>query len=138
MKIKKFLIPVMIVLMAGLFSGCQKDVKMYTHEYVVTADQWLTQDGLNYYYAPFQNQDITPSVESYGSVVAYVYDNNRWNPLPYVYPYYSAQEDKTWGENIRFDWKVGQVTFIVQDLDGGMPEGMNNFPTMTFKVCVLY
>ena len=138
MNLKRFLLPVLAIVTMGLFAGCQKDVKMYTHEYVVSADQWVTQEGLNYYYASFKNMDITANVEEYGSVLAYVHDEGRWNPLPYVYPYYSAAEDRTWGENIRFDWTRDEVTFIVQDLDGGLPEGMNQFPTLTFKVNVLY
>lgn len=149
---KRFLIPLLAVAMMLLASSCAKEYITEEHyhnttnvyenvtsttEYVVTANDWVTEDGLGYYYASYSNDNITEAVERSGIVVVYVFDDNRWNMLPYVYPYYSAAEDKTWAENIRFDWSVNEVTFIVQDLDGFMPEGMDNFPTMTFKVCVL-
>ena len=37
-------------------------------------------------------------------------------------------------ENLRFEWEKGQVTFIIQDLDGYDPEDM--ISTISFKVCV--
>lgn len=136
MKAKKLFLPLVALMMMLLASSCSKDVTI-AYEYTVYPNQWVTEPGINYYYATFENVDITPDVELDGMVVAYVYDDGRWNQLPYVYPYYSNAEDKTWAENIRFDWTTNEVTFIVQDLDGGMPEAINNSSVMTFKVCVL-
>lgn len=149
---KRILLSIISIVMLVSFSSCSDEYITEEHyhvtnvngstfinyEYTVNANNWVTQDGLNYYYASFQNQDITQYVENNGAVVAYVWEDERWNQLPYVFPYYSASEDATWGENIRFDWKKGEVTFIIQDLDGGLPEGMANVPTMYFKVCVMY
>lgn len=134
-----------------LMVGCTKEYITHEHyyqtivdgstllnyEYIVNPNDWVTEDGVGYYYASFNNQDITQAVEDNGAVVAYVWSDGRWNLLPYVFPYYSAAEDATWGENIRFDWKKGEVTFIIQDLDGGLPEGMENIGQMIFKVCIL-
>ena len=145
---KKFLFPLLAVMLVGVMTSCDDyyiaQNLTQTHEYQVSASQWITKDGLGYYYAPFQNADITSDIEKYGMVTAYVYDDGRWNPLPYVYPYLANDVDAngqpiqvTVAENIRFDWTTNEVTFIVQDLDGGMPADMRNFPTLTFKVCVL-
>ena len=149
---KKFLLPMLAVAMMGVATSCTKEYYYDEHdhnnttvyenvtmttEYYVKANDWVTEDGLNYYYASYSNDNITEAIERSGLVVAYVYDDGNWNMMPYVYPYYSAAEDATWAENLRFDWNTGVVTFIVQDLDGGLPEGMESFPDMTFKVCVL-
>lgn len=137
MKAKKFLLPLLAMFIIGLTAGCTREDASVSYLYTVTASQWVTSATTPYYYATFENYDITPDVENHGMVVAYVLEDGRWNQLPYVFPYYSAAEDATWGENYRFDWTTNEVTFIVQDLDGGMPEDMANIPTCYFKVCVL-
>ncbi|MCQ2297345.1 MAG: hypothetical protein MJZ51_01855 [Bacteroidales bacterium] len=136
MKAKKILLPILACIVLAITSGCSKEVTL-SYEYDVYPNNWITQAGLNYYYATFANSDITPSVAANGMVVAYVLEDGRWNQLPYVFPYYSAAENATWGENIRFDWRTGEVTFIIQDLDGGLPEGMESIDPMRFKVCVV-
>ena len=150
MKMKRFILPLIAILLLGVTSSCTDEYYIYqnvtqTHEYTVSGSQWVTSDNVNYYYASFNNADITSAIEEHGTVVAYVFDDGRWNPLPYVYPYSITVEDQNTGElvditiaeNIRFDWTTNEVTFIMQDLDGGMPEGVGRLPTMTFKVCVL-
>lgn len=138
MKAKKFLLPLLAILVLGITTGCTREDHTTSYLYKVSYNQWVTQAGINYYYATFENYDITPDVENHGMVVAYVFEDGRWNQLPYVFPYYSAAEDASWGENIRFDWKTNEITFIIQDLDGGLPEGMNNIDDMHFKVVVMH
>lgn len=149
---KKIFLPLLAFALLCLMSSCTKEYVTHEHnsyvtqingatyinyEYTVYASDWVTEDGISYYYATFRNLDITQQVEDNGAVIAYVWDEGRWNQLPYVFPYYSAAEDATWGENIRFDWRKNEVTFIIQDLDGALPEGIANIDPMVFKVGIL-
>lgn len=127
--------------------------KVYARDFTIKPGDWKRNEGANnpgfdnYLYAEFQNEDITQDVVDNGTVQAFIYTiydvaNNlgSWNPLPYVYPL----EIKTneggvetiviAPENTRFDYNVGTVTFIIQDLDGYDPEDITN--SMSIKVCV--
>lgn len=138
MKFLRFFLPVVALLC--LTTGCRKDVHMTTHEYTVTASHWerTADDVSDHYVATFANRDITEEVVLTGAVNAYVLDKGCWNPLPYIRPYYSADYDVVIGESIRFRYEEGRVTFVLEDLDANLPEGINNMPTMTFRVCVMY
>lgn len=157
MKLIKLFLP--MVVLTVLATGCKKEyitygTEVYTHEYKVTPAQWTRNTGNNlpggnnYLYASFQNADIDAGVMENGTVNAYVYNvydvaNNlgAWNTLPFVFPLEVTEDDGTGNprlvivpENIRFEWELGKVTFIIQDLDGYDPEDMNM--TINFKVSV--
>ncbi|MBR4228014.1 MAG: hypothetical protein IKR72_02820 [Bacteroidales bacterium] len=168
MKFLKLFIPALAL--AALFSGCTKEyitneyyqgAKVYARDYTIKPSDWTVNypDGDeiaredNFFWAEFDNPDITKNVVENGTVQAFIYTlyNNlgSWNPLPYVYPLYIEKTDKTTGdvlesyivsENTRFDYrydeedKVGKVTFTIQDLDGINPVDIIN--DMSIKVCV--
>lgn len=141
MKIKKILLPLIALFALAITSSCSKDVT-YTYDYVVNPGHWVTNANVNYYYASFQNADITPEVMEHGIVVAYVWDENSksWNQLPYILPItynFSDGSSATVPENLRFDWNTGVVTFILQDLDGVLPEGMADIPSYNIRVSVI-
>lgn len=148
----KHLIPILAVAFISLFSSCKREVvhetvvneitkevaATVTEEVTVRAKDWIEDSEANYYYATYDCSSLTKDVDSYGAVIVYYYDNEgRWNMLPYVTPYYSDEMDDTWAENIRFDWEHGKITFIVQDLDGGLPENIQLMPDLYFKICII-
>ena len=104
----------------------------------------------NYLYCEKAIPAIDQSVFQNGTVQMYcwnVYDNmnnlGAWNTLPFVYPleiYVTNDEGNTEmivvPENLRFEWELGKVTIIIQDLDGYDPESMELAGPISFKVCV--
>lgn len=151
MKLIKLFIP--MVVLTVLATGCKKEyitygTEVYTHEYEVTPAQWTRSQGSlpggnNYLYASFNDADIDASVMQNGTVNAYVYNvydvaNNlgAWNTLPFIFPLEVTDNGNLVivPENIRFEWELGKVTFIIQDLDGYDPEDM--IQTIHFKVSV--
>ena len=160
------------IALAALLCGCTKEyitneyyqgAKVYARDYTIKPSDWKTlyPDGDkiaredNYFFAEFDNPDITQNAVDNGTVQAFIYTiydvtNNlgSWNPLPYVYPLLIEEKDGTGavinsyivGENTRFDYhydkedKIGKVTFIIQDLDGINPVAIAN--SMSIKVCV--
>ena len=131
--------------------------KVYARDFTVKPSDWqvnyadgdqITRED-NYLWAEFDNPDITQDAVDNGTVQAFIYTlydvtNNlgSWNPLPYVYPLLIEEKDGTGavinsyivGENTRFEYNVGKVTFIIQDLDGINPVDIAN--SMSIKVCV--
>lgn len=154
MKLFKFIIGALAASM--LIQGCTREYygsNVYTRFYPVTPSDWQKNEGptvpgaYNYFYAQFENPDITDAVIERGTVQAYIYaiydfskNLGSWNPLPYVYPYEAIIEEGgttstvVIPENTRFEFEPGIVTFIIQDLDGHDPEELTN--TMTIKVSV--
>lgn len=45
--------------------------------------------------------------------------------------------DVTVAENIRFDVRYGEITFIIEDMDGYLPGDMNGTVPMTFRIVAL-
>jgi len=152
-----------LLAIAALATGCTKEYiteeyitkeyyegpQMLTYTYTVPASDWelhqgsQEQGGDNYLFATYNNSDITADVETSGTVQAEVwniYNQEKglgaWNPLPYVCPIMIESNGETLivAENIRFEWEVGQVTFIIQDLDGFDPLDMDT--TLKFRVTV--
>ncbi|MCQ2605971.1 MAG: hypothetical protein MJ204_05460 [Bacteroidales bacterium] len=122
--------------------------QMYTTNYLIKGTDWKVgyyDDGRKYLYAECDNADITDNVMRNGVVLAYFWftykaetNSSSWNLLPYVYPYlYENDEGKTVavGENIRYEYENGTVTFIIEDLDGFQPDAMEI--NSEFKVVVL-
>lgn len=142
MNLKKLLLlPLMALLL--LPTGCRKEYITYgsqvrSHTYTVKANQWMQPAGENYYVSRWENADITREVMENGAVEAYVFNNDTWHGMPYVYPYYSAEYDITVAENYRFEYSEGHVYFILEDLDGALPEGIEYLPDVQFKVSVIY
>lgn len=131
--------------------------KVYARDYTVRPGAWEYNysDGGevaredNYLWAEFDNPDITQEVVDNGTVQAFIYTlydvaNNlgSWNPLPFVYPLLIEEKDDSGNvvnsfivaENTRFEYNVGKVTFIIQDLDGINPLDIAN--EMSIRVCV--
>lgn len=126
------------------FSSCQHQT-METMEVTITAGDWVTTDAVSYYFATVRWDELDPDVVDYGTVNAYLIENGRQNLLPYVYPIDYSTYDEFDNiideiivpENLRFDYRYGEITFIIQDLDGKAPEGMANIPPMTFRVVAI-
>ena len=142
---KKAILPIVaaIVLALGL-SSCQHQT-METMEVTIFPSNWVKPASVNYYIATVRWDELDPDVVDYGTVNAYLYDNGRQNMLPYVYPMTYTEDEYgnplatpiVVGENIRFDYSYGEITFIIQDLDGVIPGGMENIPNMTFRVVAI-
>lgn len=122
--------------------------KVYSYEYTIRPNEWQTGDngtGRNYLYVECPNTDITENVMNNGAVLAYVwliYNNNTgdasWNLMPYVYPYSytNAESNTAWvGENIRYEYENERITFLIEDLDGVLPDEMTD--DMIFKVVIV-
>lgn len=105
--------------------------------------------GDNYLYCEKSISAINNDVFNHGAVIAYawnVYDSQQnrgaWNALPFIFPLevIAPNADGTSSmvivpENLRFEWELGKVTFIIQDLDGYDPEDMVS--SISMKVCVI-
>ncbi|MBO5974698.1 MAG: hypothetical protein J6P95_03140 [Paludibacteraceae bacterium] len=108
----------------------------------VKPQDWSKFDGIEkYVFAPFDAPEITENVIKNGLVVSYFvdgdydnydnYDNYYYNQLPYVYPVPLLTD--TIYENMRFDYKKGVITFIIEDSDMEFAIPTNE---RKFKVCV--
>lgn len=117
---------------------------IHTYFYDVYPRDWVVEeasDGRKYLYAEFENLNISKSVLERGFVVAavsYVYNAKTsaesWNNLPYVFPF-TTEEEVVVGENIRFEYEYHRLTFVIEDLDGVLPEVVTD--PITFKVSVV-
>lgn len=155
MKLKKLILPLFALLM--LATGCTKEYygsQIETYQFNITPSEWQRNEGQNlpgannYLYCTKNISGIDNEVFNRGTVQAYcwnVYDQQHnlgaWNTLPFVYPLeiLVTEDDGSLSriivpENLRFEWEKGQVTFIIQDLDGYDPEAMVS--TISVKVCV--
>lgn len=155
MKLKKLILPMLMLVL--LATGCTKEYygsQIETYQFNITPAEWSRNEGENlpgannYLYCTKDISAITRDVFFNGTVQAFVwnvYDQahnlGAWNTMPFVYPLevYVTNDDGSVGrvivpENLRFEWEQGQVTFIIQDLDGFDPEDMVS--TISVKVCV--
>ena len=157
MKAIKLIMPMLAVLM--LAAGCTKEYygsQIQTYQFNVNPADWVRNEGQNlpgannYLYCekaiPAINQDVFQN----GTVQMYcwnIYDSQNnlgaWNTLPFVYPLEVYKPDYEGGtvplivpENLRFEWELGKVTIIIQDLNGDDPVGMELASPISFKVCV--
>ena len=137
MKKTKILLSAMALLLLGMAAtSCDKDPIVFqsTNSRIMENDikwgDWLA--GPNYIYVTYDWDAISTDVLNYGTVSAYVYDNGHQCPLPYAYPmgplYYDIDGNDTIDfidnmvEQIRCEFEPGKITFIMQDLDGNLPE----------------
>ncbi len=142
---KKAILPIVAAITLALgFSSCEHQT-METMEVTIYPGNWVKPASANYYMATVYWDELDEDVVDYGTVNAYLLDGGRQNLLPYVYPidYSTYDEDGNViepiiiPENLRYDYRYGEITFILQDLDGMMPEGMENIPNMTFRVVAI-
>ncbi len=162
---KKLNLFALLAIAVIMLTGCRKEyytletvepiAQVFSCEYTVKPSDWKYFEGSNepgsenYFYAEFENPDITADVLINGTVTADIYwlydeQNNfgSWRPLPYVYPMevcinYNDGTTNTIivAENIRMEWVKGMVTFVIQDLDGYAPEDITN--SLTIRVTVI-
>ena len=130
----------MAVVMLATVS-CKKEQFMYTWQYTVTPAQWITNAYLDYYYAPFENVDITQDVVDNGCVMVYIIDSeNRQAPLPCEI-FRSGQNDAgetvLYSDNFTYDIQRGIITFKFQASDFDNDASIGEYGNITFKVCVL-
>lgn len=142
----------------ALFNSCADEyvteenltIEQYTgsqvrvYDYDVVPNDWKVEhsaDGRNYLYAEFDNQDITQNVVDNGVVIGsvlYTYNLEEnlksWNNMPYVFPFFT-KDTAIVAENIRFEYEVGKVTFVIEDADAVTPEDM--VEPISFKVSVI-
>ena len=148
---------IVALLLVATATSCKKEYiteeyytqgsQIFTYEYTVKASDWQQGDYFGtrpYWYAIVDDDDITNQVMDNGAVLGYlwnVYDNNgnaSWNTLPYVYSYVTSDDDGndiTVAENIRFEYENGIATFVIEDLDGVLPEAYPD--DLTFKIVVV-
>lgn len=143
MKRARFLIPVLAALLMGVsMTSCESeyfgDSNTRVMQSTIYWNQWIDDGQTPYLYCELDWPALTPDVLTYGSIVAYVYDGDLQCPLPHVIPitYTTATGDIVVPENIRYDLQVGKITFIMQDLDGEMPEGITNSAPLTFRAVI--
>ena len=138
----------MMVAILGLTAtSCRKDTHdaylessgTRVKEVTVRGSDWITNDPtVDYAYYTVDWDVLTDHVVYDGNVNVYVYDNGRQNPLPYVYPLgfmeYSDSVTDFLVENLRFDFEVGRVTLIMEDMDGQVPNVGIGTPSMDFRI----
>lgn len=141
MKKTKILMATLVTaLLALTATSCNKEVAFESTNTRVMQNEvkWYDwSNGGNYMYVTFDWDAITNDVLNYGTVDAYVYENGRQCPLPYAYPMGQVSyDDGTVDyliEQLRYDLEPGKITFIMQDLDGNLPEGLENTAPLTFR-----
>lgn len=147
MKKARFLLPVMAALLIGAFTtSCDREPVAFEStntrvmQQTIYWNQWrdYVNNDVNYKYVTLDWDAITTDALNYGSVVAYVYDGENQCPLPHVTPitYNTTTGPIVVAENIRFDLEPGKITFIMQDLDGALPDGLENTAPITFRAVV--
>lgn len=141
MKKSKILTTALVTALLALTTvSCNKEVAFESVNTRVMQNEvkWVdwSIDG-NYMYVTFDWDAITSDVLNYGTVDAYVYENGRQCPLPYAYPMGQVTyDDGTVDylvEQLRYDIEPGKITFIMQDLDGNLPEDLANTAPITFR-----
>ena len=126
-----------------LLCGCSYEkyevgTDMVVSYYTIGADQWnKEQTGVGYqYYHTIRNKDITKSVIDDGAVLAYFIDPEFGTDhlLQYSFPVGITGTSKMITQNIRFEVKRGEITFVLEWSDGGEYDINEDYE---FKVCVM-
>lgn len=147
---KKAILPIMAAIaLAFTFSSCEHQT-MRTSEVTIMPGQWVTTSNVNYYFATVRWDELDADVVDYGIVNAYLVNtlNGTQDMLPLVTPmtYYNLDANGdgiidydvyTTPENIRFNVQYGEITFIIEDQDGGMPLNMESTTPMTFRIVAI-
>ena len=144
-KLKGMLLALAATAMFLTLSSCTEEVLLESvntrvMEVTVYWNQWDSViDGNNSYkYHVAEWNGISTDMLQYGNVQAYVYDGDYQNPLPYTYPLglanYRDGSTHYLVENLRYDLEPGKITFIMQDLDGNLPQNLAYTAPLTFRV----
>ena len=137
---KKILFTICMAMLIFAATGCKKDVHMTTYYYTVEQNQWQTANNIDYYYAAFENVDITKNVIENGCVLVYLVDaDQRDNPMPCEI-YHSWDNNGVtsyYSDHFTFDAEVGVITFKFQSSDFSTAQSLSNIGRMVFKVCTL-
>ncbi|MBP5526885.1 MAG: hypothetical protein J6X79_00360 [Bacteroidales bacterium] len=143
MKKVKLILPMLLALVLGFtMTSCESEYFGDTNTRAMTTTiewtQWVDDGATAYLYVDVPWDAITADVLNFGNVSAYVYDGEYQCPLPYIVPitYTTATGNVVVPENITYDLSLGKISFRMQDLDGGMPEGLTNSAPITFRVVV--
>lgn len=154
---KKAILPLLAVLaLAFSFSSCEhqtmRTAEVTIYPWVDYSTHWVTNNNVSYYYCTIHWDELTPDVVDYGLVNAYLVNKETGiqDMLPLVTPItyiglFDANGDGfvddndvyTTPENIRFDVRYGEITFIIQDLDGELPDDMANTLPLTFRIVAI-
>ncbi len=143
---KKAILPLLAAIALALsFSSCEHQT-MRTAEVTIQPYEWVTNNNVNYYFVTKGWDELDQDVIDYGLVNVYLINNETGlqDMLPLVTPITYYYDDDNGGvieytiaENIRFDIRYGEITFIVQDQDGELPEDMSSTLPMTFRIVAL-
>ena len=145
MKKAKFLLPMLGALLLGAFAtSCEPEhvpvaiesSNTRVMQQTIYWNQW--QADVDYMYVTLEWDAITEDLLKYGSVVAYVYEGEYQCPLPHIYPmgevnYENGNVDYL-VEKLSYELEPGRITFIMQDLDGLLPTGLENTAPIVFRV----
>ena len=140
---KKALVILSIIAAAISLTSCHLDgATVRTEDYTIEPTAWIENAGSlasdTYYYITCEADFISKSACEDGTVNAYLWlpGTKTWTPLPYVTLYMVSQGmgSVPVAENIRFEYAPGEVTFIVQDMNGNLPVLMVD--ALTFRVAV--
>ena len=128
-----------------LLCGCSYEkyeigTDMVVSYYTITPNQWVKENtGVGFqYYCTIRNKDITKNVIDDGAVLAYYLDPEFGTDhlLQYSFPVKDLDTGKKITQNIRYEVKRGEITFVLEWSDGvayEIPEGAD----YEFKVCVM-
>ncbi|MCR5445883.1 MAG: hypothetical protein K6E96_09460 [Bacteroidales bacterium] len=144
MKKAKFLLPMLGALLLGAFAtSCEPEhvpvaiesSNTRVMQQTIYWNQW--QADVDYMYVTLEWDAITEDLLKYGSVVAYVYEGEYQCPLPHIYPmgevtYENGNVDYL-VEKLSYELEPGRITFIMQDLDGLPPTGLENTAPIVFR-----
>ena len=136
---KKILFTICMAIVMFAVSGCKKDVHMSVSYYTVEQNKWLTSNNLDYYYAAYENIDITKRIMENGCVSVYLVDaDGRDNPLPCEI-FRSWDNNGTtnyYSDNFSYDVEPGVITFKFQSSDFSTNQSVSTLGNVVFKVCV--
>lgn len=145
MDMNKALIFLAAVAAALTMASCTIESQVYNAEYEILPSDWQLNSGdaiSTYLYVTCPNKDITPRVFDNGTVNAFIWINSEgtWTPLTYVLPFEytnpsNPRDIRTITEAISFEWREGEVTFIIRDMDGAQP--YTPVEKMVFRVSVI-
>ena len=140
---KKALVILSFIAAAISLSSCHiEGATIRTEEYFIEHGAWQISNGTDpkdvYLYVTCEADFINKKACEDGSVNAYLWleGSKCWTPLPYLsmYPHTSGMSTTIIAENIRFEYAPGEITFIVQDMDGLVPDPLVD--DYTFRVTV--
>ena len=126
-----------------LLCGCSYEkydigTDMVVSYYTIEPAQWVKENtGVGYqYYCTIRNKDINKDVIEDGAVLAYYIDPETGldHLLQYSFPVRIGRTTEKTTQNIRFEVKRGEITFVIEWADGVAYDIEEPYE---FKVCVM-